>query len=46
MEKNAGKFSATGGWGFEGVKGDTKERAVTDPETAFFDCHAAQKDKD
>ncbi len=46
MEKDAKKFSETGGWGFEGFKGDTKERAVTDPKNACFNCHEAQKNTD
>ncbi len=43
MEKDAKKFSKTGGWGFEGFKGDSRERVVTDPVTACFNCHEAQK---
>jgi hypothetical protein len=46
MEKNAKKFYETGGWGFEGFKGDTKERAITDPKNAYFNCHDAQKNAD
>lgn len=46
MEKNTKKFAETGGWGFEGFKGDTKERAVTDPKNACFSCHAPQKATD
>lgn len=46
MEKNTKKFAATGGWGFEGFKGDTKERAVTDPKNACFSCHEPQKATD
>jgi hypothetical protein len=42
MEKDATRFGATGGWGFEGFKGDGRERAVTDMR-ACFDCHAPQK---
>lgn len=43
MEKNTKKFAETGGWGFEGFKGDTKERAVTDPKNACFSCHEPQR---
>ncbi len=46
MQKDAKKFSETGGWGFEGFKGDTKERAVTDAKTACFACHTSQKAQD
>lgn len=46
MEKNTKKFAETGGWGFEGFKGDTKERAVTDPKNACFSCHEPQKATD
>jgi len=30
------KFAETGGWGFEGFKGDIKERVVTDAKNACF----------
>ncbi|RMH79614.1 MAG: cytochrome C [Calditrichaeota bacterium] len=46
MEKNSAKFAATGGWGFEGFKGDTRERVVTDPNGQCFACHTSQKEKD
>lgn len=46
MYKDSRKFSATGGWGFEGFKGDSQERVVTDPVTACFNCHEAQKNRD
>jgi hypothetical protein len=46
MEKNTRKFAETGGWGFEGFKGDTKERVVTDPKKACFSCHEPQKATD
>ncbi len=46
MQKDAKKFAETGGWGFEGFKGDTKDRAVTDAKTACFACHAGQKPQD
>lgn len=44
MEKNAKAFASTGGWGFEGFKGDTRERAVTDMKSCF-DCHEPQKER-
>lgn len=46
MVKNSKKFKETGGWGFFGFKGDTKEQIVKDAKTSCFDCHAAQKDTD
>jgi hypothetical protein len=44
MEKDAKRFASTGGWGFEGFKGDTRERAVTDMSSCF-ECHAPQKER-
>jgi hypothetical protein len=48
MRKDARAYAATGGWGFEGFKGDSKtERAVgEDAATACFNCHAPQKSQD
>ncbi|MFZ2197252.1 MAG: cytochrome P460 family protein [Thermodesulfovibrionales bacterium] len=46
MQKDSRKFSSTGGWGFEGFKGDSQERVVTDAKTACFDCHEPQKNRD
>ena len=48
MVKDASKYKATGGWGYEGFKGDSKtERAVgNNAATACYQCHTAQKDKD
>ena len=45
MQRNAKKFAATGGWGFEGFAGDSKtQRAVgSNAATACFACHTAQK---
>lgn len=43
MQKDAKKFKATGGWGFEGFKGDGKERLVKDQKSDCFHCHEAQK---
>jgi hypothetical protein len=46
MHRDAKKYAATGGWGFEGFKADSKsERAVgSKAATACFQCHIAQKD--
>jgi opacity protein-like surface antigen len=48
MARDAKKFAATGGWGFEGFKGDSKtERAVgANAAKACFECHAPQKARD
>jgi hypothetical protein len=48
MLKDARKYAATGGWGFEGFAGDSHtERAVGDKAaTACFTCHIAQKQHD
>ena len=46
MHRDAKKFVATGGWGYEGFKGDSKtERAVgVNALAACHTCHIAQKD--
>lgn len=46
MQKDSAKYGITGGWGFEGFKGDTMERAVADPKTGCFNCHEAQMESD
>jgi hypothetical protein len=48
MVKDAKKYAATGGWGFEGFKGDSRtERAVgANAAKACFECHVAQKTAD
>jgi len=48
MEKDAARFAATGGWGFEGFAGDSQsERLVGDAAaTACFACHQAQAAQD
>ncbi len=46
MQKDSKKFAETGGWGFEGFKGDSKERIVKDPIQSCFNCHASQKSND
>jgi len=47
MHKNPNKWKETGGWGFEGFKGDSKtERAVgNSAASACYGCHTQQKDK-
>lgn len=48
MHKDSRKYKDTGGWGFEGFKGDSMtDRAVgMNATAACFQCHTAQKDKD
>jgi hypothetical protein len=48
MLKDAKKFAATGGWGFEGFAGDSKSERVVGEKaaTACFGCHAARKGSD
>jgi hypothetical protein len=48
MQRDAKKYAATGGWGFEGFAGDSQtQRAVgANAATACFTCHQAQRDKD
>lgn len=46
MVKNSKKYKETGGWGFEGFAGDTRERVVKNMEGECFACHLQAKDKD
>ena len=46
MQKDSKKFKDTGGWGFEGFKGDSRERVVSDMYADCFACHTSQKDND
>jgi hypothetical protein len=47
MHKSRAKWGKTGGWGFEGFKGDSRaERVVKDPRTECFGCHQSQRDND
>jgi hypothetical protein len=48
MHKDAKRWPATGGWGFEGFKGDsTTERAVgADAPSACYRCHTSQSARD
>jgi hypothetical protein len=48
MHKDSRKYRATGGWGFEGFKGDSRsERAVgKDAATACYQCHTERRDRD
>ncbi|TJY59754.1 cytochrome C [Sinimarinibacterium sp. CAU 1509] len=48
MHKDAKKYAATGGWGFEGFGAGARDKRVvgSDAATACFGCHAPQKDSD
>lgn len=47
MHKDAKRYPRTGGWGFEGFKGDGRERAVgNNAESACFACHTSRKEQD
>lgn len=48
MHKDAMKFAATGGWGFEGFGGGDRSNRVVgeNAASACFGCHAPQKDQD
>ncbi len=47
MHRNSRRHASTGGWGYEGFKGDsTTDRAVgANAAAACHACHEAQKDK-
>jgi hypothetical protein len=47
MRKDRSRFKTTGGWGFEGFKGDSRtDRMVTDANAQCFACHQGQRDND
>ena len=46
MERDTSRFTATGGWGFEGFKGDTRDRVVKNAATECFACHKADQPQD
>ncbi|MCQ4348523.1 cytochrome P460 family protein [Pseudomonas stutzeri] len=48
MHKDARKYAATGGWGFEGFAGgDPAQRAVgANAASACYGCHAPEKEHD
>ncbi len=47
MHKDRAKYKTTGGWGWEGFKGDSRtDRMVTDANAQCFSCHEKQKDND
>lgn len=43
MHKDGDAFPATGGWGFAGFGGDSRDNVVTDPGKGCFDCHAGRE---
>lgn len=47
MHKDAKKYAATGGWGFEGFGGGDKNQRVVgaNAATACYACHTSQKDR-
>jgi hypothetical protein len=45
MVKDSKKYASTGGWGFEGFKGNSHtERLVNDGGQSCYTCHASQKE--
>jgi hypothetical protein len=49
MEKNAAKYAATGGWGFDNFSGDSntdRDVPVNGPASYCYACHLLQKDQD
>ena len=48
MHKDSARWAATGGWGFEGFKGDSKTERVVGASAAksCFACHTSQKNND
>ena len=47
MVKDAKKYTATGGWGFQFFAGgDPKKPVVTDAAKQCFECHVPKKDQD
>lgn len=48
MVRDSKRYAATGGWGFEGFRGDsTTDRAVgPNAASACFACHQPQKDRE
>lgn len=46
MQKDSKKYKDTDGWGYEGFKGDTKDRVVKNPKADCHQCHVSQKETD
>jgi hypothetical protein len=45
MQKDSTRFAATGGWGFDEFRGDTRER-TTAPIATCVQCHTRRRDND
>ncbi len=43
MHKSSTAFASTGGWGFAGFGGDTRENVVKDPAQGCFQCHTGRE---
>ena len=48
MQRDAKRYAATGGWGFEGFAGDSTTQRVVggNAATACYGCHTSQKDRE
>ena len=47
MVKDRARFGATGGWGFEQFRGDSRaDRMVQAPATQCYSCHASKSTRD
>lgn len=46
MVKDAQKYAATGGWGFQFFDAASNKPIVTDPTKQCFECHQPQKNQD
>ena len=47
MVKDRERFAATGGWGFEGFAGDSRDqRLVSDGGVSCYGCHTQKRDSD
>jgi hypothetical protein len=43
MHRDGDAFASTGGWGFAGFGGDSRENVVKDPAQGCFQCHTARE---
>jgi hypothetical protein len=48
MHKDTRQYAATGGWGFEAFRGDSRKERLANRQAAqaCFNCHAERKSKD
>ena len=47
MVKDGKRYADTGGWGFQGWAGDSRDKTlVSDGGAACYDCHTAQAERD